>query len=114
MRRTTFGYGAFRFTCIIIYMNYIIILIAGVALGWIMSSTRRKISFTSKQQREKEAGKEAIYGLLETNHPLTNNDVEVMLSISDATATRYFDELEKEGKVRQVGKTGRYVNYERI
>lgn len=68
----------------------------------------------SKQQKEKEQGKQAIYGLLETNHPLTNNDVEAMLDISDASATRYFDELEKEGKVKQVGKTGRYVNYERV
>lgn len=95
-------------------MNYLIVFIIAFALSWVISSQRRKVNFTSKQQREKEHGKEAIYGLLETNHPLTNNDVEAMLGISDATATRYFDELEKEGKVRQVGKTGRHVHYERI
>ena len=95
-------------------MAYFITLIIGFALGWILSSQKRKISFISKQQRDKEAGKESIYGLLETNHPLTNNDIEMMLGISDATATRYFEELEKEGKVRQVGETGRYVHYERV
>ena len=95
-------------------MAYLITLIIGFVLGWILSSHKRKISFISKQQSEKELGKQSIYELLETNHPLTNNDVEAMLGISDATATRYFDELEKEGKVRQVGKTGRYVNYERV
>ncbi len=94
-------------------MAYFITFIIAFTLGWILSSQKRKTSFISKQQREKAAGKEAIYGLLETNHPLTNNDVEAMLGISDATATRYFDELEKEGKVRQVGKTGRHVHYER-
>lgn len=95
-------------------MNYLIVFIVAFALGWILSSQKREASFMSKQQKEKEQAKQAIYGLLETNHPLTNNDVEAMLGISDATATRYFDELEKEGKVRQVGKTGRYVNYERV
>lgn len=95
-------------------MNYLIVFIIAFALGWVISSKRREVSFTSKQQRQKELDKETIYGLLETNHPLTNNDVEAMLGISDASATRYFDELEKEGKVRQVGKTGRYVHYERV
>ena len=95
-------------------MAYIITFIIGFALGWILSAQKRKVSFISKQKRQKELDKETIYGLLETNHPLTNNDVEAMLGISDASATRYFDELEKEGKVRQVGKTGRHVHYERV
>lgn len=95
-------------------MNYLIVLLIGFGLGWIFFAQKGEVSFMSKQQKEKKQGKQAIYELLETNHPLTNNDVEMMLGISDATATRYFDELEKEGKVRQVGKTGRYVNYERV
>ena len=95
-------------------MQYIITLIIGFLLGYFVASKKQKISFISKQREEKERNKQAIYELLETNHPLTNNDVEMMLGISDATATRYFDELEKEGKVKQVGKTGRYVHYERV
>ena len=95
-------------------MAYLTTLIIGFVLGWVLSAQKRKISFISKQKRQKELDKEVIYGLLETSHPLTNNDVEAMLGISDASATRYFDELEKEGKVRQVGKTGRYVYYERV
>ncbi len=67
-----------------------------------------------KQAREKEENKQSILGILENQSPLTNNHVEQLLGISDATATRYFDELEKEGKVRQVGKTGRHVYYEKI
>ena len=95
-------------------MAYLIILFIGFVLGWIFASTKHKVSFISKQKKQKELGKESIYELLETNYPLTNNDVESMLGISDASATRYFDELEKEGKVRQVGKTGRHVYYERV
>jgi Fic family protein len=45
---------------------------------------------------------------------ITNNDVEGLLGVSDATATRYLDELEKSGKIRQVGNTGRGVYYEKI
>lgn len=67
-----------------------------------------------KQAAEKEENKKRILGILETQSPLTNNHIEQLLGISDATATRYLDELEKEGKVRQVGKTGRHVYYEKI
>ncbi|MCR4279716.1 MAG: winged helix-turn-helix transcriptional regulator [Candidatus Zambryskibacteria bacterium] len=95
-------------------MYYVFTLVAGILIGYLIASKRRKASFISKQQEEKRQNKQAIYELLETNHPLTNNDVEAMLGISDATATRYFDELEKEGKVKQVGKTGRHVSYERV
>ena len=45
---------------------------------------------------------------------MRNNDVERMFAVSDATATNYLSELEKEGKIRQVGKTGRSVSYERL
>jgi len=44
---------------------------------------------------------------------VANDDVEKLLGVSDATATRYLDELEKEGFVRQVGKTGKHVYYEK-
>jgi hypothetical protein len=37
-----------------------------------------------------------------------------MLGIPESTVTRYFDELEKEGKIKQIGKTGRDVAYELV
>lgn len=40
--------------------------------------------------------------------------MEKLLHVSDATATRYLDELEKEGKIKQVGTTGKHTRYERI
>ena len=69
----------------------------------------------SKQTEEKEHNKQAIMGLMESgNQPLTNEHIRQMLDISEATATRYLDELEKEGKVKQVGKTGAHVFYEKM
>lgn len=44
---------------------------------------------------------------------ITNDQVEKMLNISNATAERYLNELEKEGLLKQVGKTGKYTYYEK-
>lgn len=45
---------------------------------------------------------------------ITNDDVEKLLHVSDATVTRYLSILEKEGKIKQSGKTGKGVSYSRI
>ncbi|MDO8553056.1 MAG: hypothetical protein Q7S01_06080 [bacterium] len=37
-----------------------------------------------------------------------------LLHVSDATATRYLTALEKDGKIKQVGKTGMGVVYTKI
>jgi Fic family protein len=115
-------------------INIIILIIAGiiaVALGYWFGkkhspkmanesegeekSGEKKISLIEKHGEEKKRNLEAILGLMESgNQPLTNNQVEQMLGIPESTVTRYFDELEKEGKVKQVGKTGRDVFYERV
>ncbi len=63
---------------------------------------------------EKQQRKSKILELLENKGKITNDDVQKLLGASDATATRYLDELEKEGKIKQVGKTGGYVYYEKI
>lgn len=54
--------------------------------------------------------KEHLKGVSE----ITNDDVQSLLKVSDATAVRYLDELEKEGIIKQVGKTGKYTYYEKL
>jgi Fic family protein len=104
------------------YLVLIIVAILGIGLGYYLARlqngqvSRRarsggKKSLIEEQQEEKERNKKAILDLLETQGQLTNNHVEQMLDIPESTITRYFDELEKEGKVRQVGKTGHAVFY---
>ncbi len=44
---------------------------------------------------------------------ITNDQVEKLLHVSDATATRYLTQLEKEGKLKQEGKTGKSVKYKK-
>ncbi|MBI2063989.1 MAG: DUF977 family protein [Candidatus Yanofskybacteria bacterium] len=96
----------------------IIYLVIGICIGvgvvlWLKRKKSNK-SIIKTQAEEKKRNKEQILGLLETQHPLTNNHVEQLLGISDATATRYLEELEREGKVRQVGDVGSGVFYEKV
>lgn len=102
---------------------FILGVIAGGVVVWFLlkrakpevgKKPEKKESLIERQVREKQANKKKILELLETQTPLTNSRIEQLLGISDATATRYLDELEKEGRVRQVGKTGRNVYYERL
>jgi len=60
-----------------------------------------------------EEGKDKIMELFNNEAEISNNDVEKLLGVSDSTATRYLDDLEKEGRIRQIGTTGRGVTYKR-
>ncbi len=82
-----------------------------VLLLWLR---RSKTGLIARQQGEKAAHKQAIIAAFAGKGQLTNDEVQKLLGVSDATATRYMDELEKEGKVKQVGPTGQNVYYERI
>ncbi len=66
-----------------------------------------------KQSTEKAKHKEAIMNFLEKQNQIDNNQVQELLGVSDATATRYLEELEKEGFIKQVGSTGRSVYYQK-
>ena len=65
-------------------------------------------------QNKKQKKLEKILEFLNTKDKITNDEVEKLLHVSDATATRYLSELEKQGKIRQVGKTGHAVSYTKI
>lgn len=45
---------------------------------------------------------------------ITNDDIQKLLSVSDATAERYLQELEKQGKLKQYGIIGKEVYYQKI
>ena len=55
-----------------------------------------------------------IMGLFPKKTHITNDEVEKLLHVSDATATRYLSQLEKQGKIKQSGKTGKGVTYIKI
>ena len=65
-------------------------------------------------QNKKRKKLDSILTLFAKRTSITNDEVEKFLHVSDATATRYLSILEKEGKIKQNGKTGKGVSYSRI
>lgn len=65
-------------------------------------------------QDRKRKKRDKIMAALNTKNKITNDEVEKLLHVSDATATRYLSALEKENKIKQVGKTGHGVVYSKI
>ena len=64
-----------------------------------------------EQTARKNANKRKITDLLKERGELSNSAIRQALDISDRSVIRYLDELEKEGKVEQIGSTGRNVIY---
>ncbi len=74
----------------------------------LLVKAREAIQFRKRKKLEK------IMGMFLKQASITNDDVEKLLHISDATATRYLEQLKKEGKIKQSGRTGTGVSYSRI
>lgn len=72
-----------------------------------------KLANETRQEKKREKV-DKILEMFSGLKEITNDEVEKLLHVSDATATRYLEQLEKEGKVKQVGKTGKGVKYQRI
>ncbi|MBI2676918.1 MAG: HTH domain-containing protein [Candidatus Yanofskybacteria bacterium] len=60
---------------------------------------------------QKEGRKEKALAMFAEKPELSNAEIRAALGVSSRTAVRYLDELEKEGKVEQVGKVGHAVTY---
>ena len=72
--------------------------------------TRARIATQDRKRKKRDK----IMLALTTKSKITNDEVEKLLHVSDATATRYLSALEKENKIRQVGKTGTGVVYQKF
>jgi len=109
-------------------MNQLILIILGIVIGVFLvflftkrngedsgfESDKQKFDLIEKQAREKKENLDKILKLFESKETVVNNDVENLLGISDATSTRYLDDLEKLGKIQQIGKTGKYTYYKKV
>lgn len=99
---------------IILFLLFIILL-----LLWLVSGCRHvargvcEIKKIKKDIRDKkkEDRKKIILKLLKENKKFSNKELKKKLKVSRKTIVNYCDELEKEGKIKQVGKTGRSAYY---
>lgn len=69
---------------------------------------RNAIQFRKRKKLDR------VMSLFLQKSKITNDEVEKFLHVSDATATRYLSILEKEGKIKQSGKTGKSVSYSKL
>lgn len=74
----------------------------------LLAKAKNAIQFRKRKKLDK------VMALFLKHSKITNDEVEKFLHVSDATATRYLSQLEKENKIKQVGKTGHSVSYSRI
>ena len=95
-------------------MNYVILIlvaIAGIALGMYIARRNANAGFIAKQMEQKAENKEKILAFVQEHGKIQNNNVEKLAGVSNATAERYLDELEKEGNLTQHGVIGQGVFY---
>ncbi len=74
----------------------------------LLEIARNVIQFRKRKKLDR------VMSLFLKQSKITNDEVEKLLHVSDATATRYLSQLEKEGRIKQSGKTGKGVSYSRI
>jgi hypothetical protein len=74
----------------------------------LLIKARKMIQFRKRKKLDK------VMTLFLKKQKITNDEVEKFLHVSDATATRYLNTLEKENKIKQNGKTGKSVFYSKI
>ena len=67
--------------------------------------------YNQKLREKKEQGKTKILEMFVTDAQVSNSEVAKILEMSSASARRYLDELENEGKIKQVGRSGKKVYY---
>jgi len=108
-------------------MTYLSIIIIGVVVAvaflfWVAKWEARKHGTSTGEElvgicvsaietaSQKKERKQKIMGLLQ-EQALSNSEIRKALGVSSRTAVRYLDELEKEGKVEQVGTIGHAVTY---
>lgn len=117
-------------------MIYLFIgLITGFVIGWFLKPVEKleKIvekdsGFISESVEEKQKNLEKARAFIakkakenpgeiaDASHGarIINDDLQKELGVSDATIVRYLDDLESEGLIKQVGKTGQSVYYDVI
>lgn len=97
---------------ILFIITIVLVLVMAVLLS---RPAREKIigtnAFLIQQAARKKANMEHILKMFEKKGEVSNSNIRDALKIDDRTVVRYMDELEKAGKVQQVGKTGQNVVY---
>lgn len=102
------------------YLKIIFIFILGLVVGGglvrVLVRGKNPINvltdYNRKRQEKKEKAKNKIVEFLAEKGRISHSDIAKQLKLKRTTVVRYLDELEQEGKAKQVGKVGQSVFYE--
>lgn len=92
-------------------MKWILITIVGITIGYWLGKRRMHRIVNQAQIEKHKQNLTSVIALANQHGEITNDLVEKTLGVSNATAGRYLQELETEGKLTQIGTTGKYVIY---
>ena len=100
-------------------MEWIIGLVAGFVVGYLFGKGSGKsagqpqggVVYSTEDAEKKKENLGRIEEFIVGKDKFTNDDIQSYLGDSDTTVGRYLDELEKSGKIKQVGDTGSGVFY---
>lgn len=100
-------------------MNLIIGFVVGIIIGgvsgYFIGRRNKAETFVNDAEKLKSENmaklKEHLNSL--SDGEINNEDVRKLLNVSDTTACRYLDDLEKEGLIKQIGTDGPKVYYKR-
>ena len=100
---------------IIILIAVVVILIAVLNKKKALRQAQDKIigicEVALENQAKKRTNLDKILAMLTERSEVSNSDIRERFGFSERSVVRYMDELEKEGKVEQIGNTGRGVIY---
>jgi Fic family protein len=95
-------------------MQIIIYITLGLVVGYLLGLAFKKSGLVDQRRTDqKKQNLDKIMDYLQTHDQIKNDDVEHLLNVSNATAERYLDELEKQGALTQVGEIGQGVYYKK-
>ncbi|HEX5429558.1 MAG TPA: hypothetical protein VFX17_00575 [Patescibacteria group bacterium] len=109
-------------------MSNLMYLVIGIVVGYVIARVQRNFAARKdsspaaqndnslNQQRavEHQAHLDKILASFNSGDEITNDKVQALLGVSDTTTGRYLEELEKQGKLQQIGTLGKYVKYRKI
>ncbi|MBU1038967.1 DUF977 family protein [Patescibacteria group bacterium] len=97
-------------------MTLILSLALGVVVGLVLALILVKVESKKSPEaiNQKEQNLQKVWAMFADQEQVTNNNVEELLGVSDATAERYLNELEQQGKIKQIGQAGQGVYYKKL
>jgi len=100
-------------------MNYIVLVIGiiiGGVVGFFIGKRNKSETFINDAEKLKSENITKLKEYLnsQTDNEINNEDIRKLLNVSDTTACRYLDDLEKEGLIKQIGSDGPKVYYKKV